>query len=221
MPILDEGLSVSLESLLDPSDFDVFINPKLHRTSVEHKYEWEHCLSFPSIRCMVKRPVACNVSYINEEGDLIEETIHDFKARVFLHELDHINGKTMTNWRVSEGNIDVLQDKKETYQNLMTTVDFYKAKIDDLKAEFSADHPVFADGSRKVEKDGQEWREFIEDRREEITMKKVGQPIAPAFEDSMLIDLIRAMRRDRREHLRNLPKTQANTLKMNELNDDK
>lgn len=85
---------------------------------------------------MVKRPVACDVSYINEKGDLIEDRLRDFKARVFLHELDHIDGKTMTHWRVSEGNIDVLPEKKPEYPNVMTTVDFYKSKIEDLKSEF-------------------------------------------------------------------------------------
>jgi hypothetical protein len=101
---------------------------------------------------MVKRPTACKVSYLNEAGDLIEDTLKGFKARVFLHELDHIDGKTMTHWRISEGNIDVLPAKKPDYENLMTTVDFYKSKIDQLKAEFKADHPVFSDGksSQKV-----------------------------------------------------------------------
>lgn len=41
---------------------------------------------------MVKRPLAIKVSYLNDEGDEIEEELFDFKARVFLHELDHING---------------------------------------------------------------------------------------------------------------------------------
>jgi hypothetical protein len=52
----------------------------------------------------------------------------------------------MTHWRISEGNIDVLPEKKNEYANLMTTVDFYKSKIDELKADFAADHPVFNDG---------------------------------------------------------------------------
>jgi hypothetical protein len=32
------------------------------------------------------------VSYLNPDGDEIEEELHEFKARMFLHELDHING---------------------------------------------------------------------------------------------------------------------------------
>ena len=111
-PFNEEGMKVSLDNLLDPDDYEVVINPKLHAQSHENRYEFEYCLSFPSIRCMVKRPVACMVSYINEDGDLIEDELRDFKARVFMHELDHINGRTMTHWRVSEGNIDVLPEKQ-------------------------------------------------------------------------------------------------------------
>ena len=57
---------------------------------------------------MVKRPMGIRVSYLNEEGDELEEELYDFKARVFMHELDHINGRTMTHWRLSEGNIDII-----------------------------------------------------------------------------------------------------------------
>jgi len=39
--------------------------------------------------------------------------------------------------------------------------------------------------------------------------KKVGQTtlLSPSFEDSMLIDLVRAMRRDRRDALKRKPKS--------------
>lgn len=83
---------------------------------------------------MVKRPLGINVSYLNPQGDEIEEELSDFKARVFMHELDHINGRTMTHWRISEGNIDVIdEEERENHINLMTTVEFYKDKIEEMK----------------------------------------------------------------------------------------
>ena len=66
---------------------------------------------------MVKRPMGIQVSYLNEEGDEVEEELFEFKARMFLHELDHIDGKTMTHWKTSEGNIEVLDGEKENYKN--------------------------------------------------------------------------------------------------------
>jgi len=112
--------------LLDPKDFDVFINPQLKSETLAKSYGWERCLSFPGLRCMVKRPQAIRVSYLDREGDEIEKDYEGFQARVFLHELDHVNGTTMTHWRVSEGNIDVDAEKTDEHQNLMTTVEFYK-----------------------------------------------------------------------------------------------
>ena len=120
--------------LLETNDFEVMINPQIHAQTKIEEFDWEYCLSFPGIRCMVRRPRHLEVSYLNEEGDEVERVLDEFEARVFLHELDHINGRTMTHWRASEGNIDVITDSpEETNPNLMTTVDFYKNKIDDLK----------------------------------------------------------------------------------------
>ena len=44
----------------------------------------------------------------------------DHKARVFLHELDHINGMAMTHWRLSEGKIDIIDSDKDSYKNLQS-----------------------------------------------------------------------------------------------------
>ena len=62
--------------------------------------------------------------------------IEDFSARVFMHEVDHIEGKTMTHWKISEGNIDVLPGKEDRNRHLMTTVNFYKDKISEMKDQF-------------------------------------------------------------------------------------
>ena len=125
-PLNDEGLPVLNERFLDPYDFESYINPRLIMETNEQAYDWEYCASFPNIRCMVKRPRGILVSYLNEKGDEIERNLERFKARVFLHEMDHINGRTMTHWRLSEGNIDIVDGKKDKHPNLMTTVDFYK-----------------------------------------------------------------------------------------------
>lgn len=55
---------------------------------------------------------------------------------MFLHNMDHINGKTMTHWRLSEGNLDIIEGHKDHYKNLQSTIDFYKLKIDDMKSQF-------------------------------------------------------------------------------------
>ena len=42
----------------------------------------------------------------------------------------------MTHWSLSEGNIDVLPGYESVNKNLMSTVDFYKTKIDDMRKNF-------------------------------------------------------------------------------------
>ena len=86
----------------------------------DKEYAWEYSPSFPGIRSMIKRPIAIKVSYLNHEGDEIESEFHDFKARVFLHQLDHINGRLMSHWRLSEGNLDIIDGHKDHYKSLQS-----------------------------------------------------------------------------------------------------
>ena len=85
---------------------------------------------------MVKRPVGIHVSFLNKEGDEIEEKLYDFDARVFMHELDHLSGKTMMHWNISCGNIDVIRDLPDENLHFNSTVEFYKQKIDSLNRNF-------------------------------------------------------------------------------------
>ena len=62
---------------------------------------------------MVKRPQGVLVNYLTETGDEQEHRLFDFSARVFLHEIDHIEGRTMTHWKISEGNIDIIPGKED------------------------------------------------------------------------------------------------------------
>ena len=104
----DFDFQMNPQYLLDPNDFEIFMNPKVIGETFSQEYQWEYCLSFPNVRCMVKRPLGIHVRYIDQNHDEIEQKLYDFHARMFLHELDHLEGKTMTHWSLSEGNIDVL-----------------------------------------------------------------------------------------------------------------
>ena len=53
----------------------------------------------------------------------------------------------MTHWRISEGNIDVLDSHKDKYPNLMTTVDFYKGRVHEAKQNFKDE--IFSKDDRK------------------------------------------------------------------------
>ena len=121
---------------------------------------------------------------------------------MFLHELDHLKGKSMMHWNISEGNIDVLPleaSANDDHVNLMSTVDFYRTKISSLKTHFSH---MFDDNRRfEVKQDSastQDWKHFEHSRKGEIIMNGDPESQAPSFEDAMITDTIRAIRRDNR-----------------------
>jgi len=68
----------------------------------------------------------------------------------------------MTHWKISEGNIDVITGYKDRNQHLMTTVDFYKDKIKEMRDQF--DEELFSEKrpfeERVDETDGDTWRHF-------------------------------------------------------------
>lgn len=55
---------------------------------------WEGCLSVPGLRGRVTRPDAVSVRYVDLSGESQEIQLEGFPARIFLHEYDHLIGKT-------------------------------------------------------------------------------------------------------------------------------
>ncbi len=71
---------------------EVIINPVLSKPSEEKIPMQEGCLSLPGLYVDVVRPKAIHVRYQNLKGEWIEELLDDFRARVTMHENDHLNG---------------------------------------------------------------------------------------------------------------------------------
>ena len=68
------------------------INPRLVSHSAEIVEGWEGCLSVPGVRELVPRYQAIAVEYLDRQGQLRHQELTDFVARIFQHELDHLNG---------------------------------------------------------------------------------------------------------------------------------
>ncbi|MBE8215997.1 MAG: peptide deformylase [Endozoicomonadaceae bacterium] len=73
-------------------EFQFWINPEIKKKSDETNWTWEGCISVPGIRGWIERSAEIEVSGYNEEGTLISRSLNGFVARVFQHELDHLNG---------------------------------------------------------------------------------------------------------------------------------
>jgi peptide deformylase len=71
----------------------VMLNPLLEWSSDVVVKDWEGCLSVPGIRARVPRSTHIRVSYTDATTlQVTHIEYHDFVARVWLHEFDHLNG---------------------------------------------------------------------------------------------------------------------------------
>ncbi len=70
----------------------VYINPILSSPSENIGVAREGCLSIPGIVKEVKRPYKIEVEYLDLEGKTQKEEATGWRARVIMHENDHLNG---------------------------------------------------------------------------------------------------------------------------------
>jgi peptide deformylase len=77
------------------NDFIACYNPKVIESEDESHME-EGCLTFPLLMLRVTRPKKIKVEYQDFTGVKREATFDGISARVFLHELDHMNGIVYT-----------------------------------------------------------------------------------------------------------------------------
>jgi len=76
----------------DPAQKIILINPEVVKTEGSQKSE-EGCLSLPTFREQVVRPLKVTVVAQDAKGKQFEMAGDDLLARAFLHETDHLNGK--------------------------------------------------------------------------------------------------------------------------------
>jgi len=89
------------------------INPEILHTSSEKVKDWEGCLSVPSMRGLVPRHSQITVRYIDQQGNEQQKELTGFIARIFQHELDHLNGVTFI-------------DRLESMKDLISEVEWYQ-----------------------------------------------------------------------------------------------
>lgn len=70
------------------------INPEILSVNNEMVSDWEGCLSVPSIRGLVPRHQTITVKYFDCHGAEHIKEFTGFIARIFQHEIDHLDGLT-------------------------------------------------------------------------------------------------------------------------------
>lgn len=91
------------------------INPKIVSVSDEKEKNWEGCLSVPGIRGFVPRNKSITVEYFTRDGKKQNKTYEDFVARIFQHEIDHVDGAVFLDQL--ESNKDIISEKE--YQRIL------------------------------------------------------------------------------------------------------
>jgi|ERR1700728_639013 len=91
----------------------VIINPVVVSHSKEQVVDWEGCLSFPNARGLVPRYKEITVTHFDRHGKKRTVHVQGFQARVFQHEIDHLNGT-------------VYVDRMEDMKSFMTLGEFKK-----------------------------------------------------------------------------------------------
>jgi peptide deformylase len=93
----------------DDKRFRVFINPEIMKLEGEVKADFEGCLSVTDIYGKVPRYDKVRIRALDETGKMIRVKAEGFLARVFQHEIDHINGQVF---------VDHLKDNKDAFFKL-------------------------------------------------------------------------------------------------------
>lgn len=75
--------------------FGTVINPVVLERSEEMVKAEEMCLSKPGFKAQIKRPVWIKVRWVGKKSAPIHRRIEGMAARIFLHELDHLDGKNI------------------------------------------------------------------------------------------------------------------------------
>ena len=89
-------------------------NPRVVDISSETVTLEEGCLSYPNLFVKIKRPKSIKVRFTTPDGETSTKTFTGMTARVFLHELDHLDGIAHT----SRANRYHLEQAKKLFKKL-------------------------------------------------------------------------------------------------------
>jgi peptide deformylase len=79
-----------------PKQLFVIINPEIVKASEEKVNGIEGCLSIPGLIGEVERHEAIQVKALNRYGKPVKLKVDGWMARIFQHEIDHLNGVLFT-----------------------------------------------------------------------------------------------------------------------------
>ena len=102
----------------DVGDLQIFINPEIVWKSEAEEEWYEGCWSTDRVCGIVSRPEKIKVHAYTEDGEEIEREFVGYTARIFQHEIDHLDGKEFVTHISDDNNLHwVEEDEFPEYRN--------------------------------------------------------------------------------------------------------
>ena len=86
------GIPIRMFVFGDNENYVPCFNPRIIATHGELIPIEEGCLTYPGLFIKIFRPEKVSVTFEDENRELHEETFEGLMSRVFLHEMDHMDG---------------------------------------------------------------------------------------------------------------------------------
>ena len=86
------GIPIRMFVFGDNENYVPCFNPRIIKTAGERIPIEEGCLTYPGLFVKIFRPESVTATFEDENRELHEETFTGLMARVFLHEMDHMDG---------------------------------------------------------------------------------------------------------------------------------
>jgi peptide deformylase len=89
------------------------VNPVIEERSEVTEKDIEGCLSIPETRVEVERPIAVTVSGQDPSGEPVRLEAEGLLARIFQHEIDHLDGVLILDRTDRESRKNAMRDMRE------------------------------------------------------------------------------------------------------------
>lgn len=99
-------------------NLNTYVNPNIEWVSTDVSEWYEGCYSTDRVCGIVSRPNRIRISALDETGRRIEEEHSGYVARIFQHEIDHLNGIVFIDHINNDANLHwVALDRMAEYRN--------------------------------------------------------------------------------------------------------
>lgn len=163
-------------------DYTAYINPKIIEVNGDLLSEYEQCPSLPYLKALISRYNNATVGYMNLQGEYVQESLNGFKARVFMHEFDHLEANLISSFTVNSGNIEVIEPEKRV--NMHNTVCEFKNKLKEMVGKLEDRYLIDKEFKKNADKKSDRMEFFIQ------------QIVDEEFDAQFHVELVKAWRLD-------------------------